>query len=91
MDVAFGVLAVAMSLFALATALVPRWRGAVRWRGSQVRTGVISSLGFAMVFGGAALLFLTRGAVSDHYRAWIVVLLIAGVPAVLIGQWIDFR
>ena len=87
-----GLVTAAVAVFALATAVVPRWRGVMHWRGTRVRAGVLSSLGFGLVFGAVALLFLSEGVLADNHRTWFVLLLLpAGIVAILIGQYLDFR
>jgi hypothetical protein len=91
MDIVFGMLAIVLALFALATALVPRWRGIVHWKGTRVPAGIVSSLGFALAFGGIGLVLATRGQLDDLCVATFVVMVLAGLAMIFVGQWLDFR
>jgi hypothetical protein len=91
MELVVGLLAALAAAFAFATALVPRWRGVMHWKGTRVRTGILSSLGFGMLFGGTAVLFFTHGVLADGFRAWFALLLLAGFICILVGQYFDFR
>lgn len=91
MGIVFGVLAIGIGLFAVATALVPRWRGIIHWKGTRVPAGITSSLGFGLAFAGIGLVFTTRELLDDLSLAAFVVAVLAGIVLIFVGQWLDFR
>jgi hypothetical protein len=88
---AIGLLPIAIGLVAFATAFVPRWRRSIRWRGTPVPAGVVSSMGFGMAFTGVGLFALTRGVIVEDARVGFAIAALAGLPMVVVGQWLDFR
>jgi hypothetical protein len=86
-----GFLMAAIALFAFATAIVPRWRRSVFWKGSCVRCGPIASLGFGLVFGSVAVLLVANESLADQHNAWFVLSLLAGLIMVFAGQALDFK
>jgi hypothetical protein len=91
MGEAVGLLPIAIGLAAFATAVVPRWRRSIRWKGTPVHAGVVSSVGFGMAFTGVGLFAITRGVLAEDGRVWFAIAAVAGIPMVVVGQWLDFR
>ena len=81
MDIVGGIVLLAISMFALAGIFWPRIRPV--WRGTSVPASTVTSIGFALIFGGGGLALLSP--------------LSTGVPMLLglllaaIGQFWDFR
>jgi len=81
MEKYFAILPFGVSAFAIAGIFWPRIRGV--WNGSRVTVGVISSIGFALVFGtgGFGMLGYTH----------IGIPFVLGIACVFSGQFFDFR
>ena len=44
-----------------------------------------------MAFTGVGLFALTRGVIAEDGRVWFAIAALAGLPMVVVGQWLDFR
>jgi hypothetical protein len=77
----FSIVAFGVSAYALAGIFWPRIRAV--WRGSPVTVGVVSSIGFALVFGAAGFGMLGY----TH----IGIPLLLGFACAFLGQFLDFR
>jgi hypothetical protein len=85
-----GIAMTVLGLWGLASIFVPAWRGC--WKGTRVTCGAVSMTGFGLVFTAAgALLMFSRNFKEPEILALAGPPLIAGVPLVLIGSWLDFR
>lgn len=81
MDIVAGILGFSVAAFAVAGIFWPRVRGV--WRGTQVPVSIMTSIGFALIFGSVG--------VNAIWDVRIGIPLAVGFVLVLIGQFWDFR
>jgi hypothetical protein len=98
MRVVLGCVFFLIALYALATPVVPRWRGAAIPRLYPVvlrppvvlRRGPLSSLAVAWVCGTAGMAFWLDEAVPRFDRGWLFAPLVVGFVLLAAGEWIDW-
>lgn len=89
-QVVIGLALLGLGLASVVAALVPRWRGSMRWR-SGARCGLVSGLGAGAVFAVNGALVCLDGLLPAPARACCGVAIVAGLPAVVVGSWLDHR
>ena len=89
MNFILGILFVLFGLFSLVEIFVPRLR--IPWRGTRVRSGPVTCIGFALVFttGGVLILFRDRTETVAPPAFGLAIGL--GFLCAIIGFILDFR
>src|SRR5262245_63886913 len=96
--VILGSVLILVALYALATAVVPGWRGAAIPRLHQVllrspvvlRRGLASSLGVACVCGTGGVGFWLAETVPQFNWGWLAAPLVVGFVVLAVGEWADW-
>lgn len=78
-----------VAVYAAVGIWIPRLRP--HWKGTQRRAGAISCAGFALAFGGMALLFTVNRTVSHDAAAKVLPVIVGGFVLVFIGALKDSR
>src|ERR1043166_5496563 len=88
MNIVLGILFLLFGLFSVVEIFVPRLR--LPWRGTRVRSGPVTCLGFALIFTTGGVLILFRGpseAVAPAYGLAMGL----GFLCAIVGFVLDFR
>jgi hypothetical protein len=90
--VILGTVFLLIALYALATAVVPRWRRAALPRGfSGARCGPLTSLGLACLFGAGGLSPWLRVVAPQLDPAWLFIPAALGFVLIFADAFLDVR
>jgi surface polysaccharide O-acyltransferase-like enzyme len=82
-------LAVAAGLYSALGIWFPRMR--LKWKGTQVSSGILGCVGFALFFISIGAIFLVADSIPERQRIWIILPPMFGWILVALGYALDMR
>jgi len=91
MRLILGCVLTVVAVFVLVSAVVPRWRRWIFWKGTRIRAGATASLGCGLLLATGALALIAGEWLGEGWLAWVVPPLLVGGILVVVGRILDFR